>query len=512
MAVIKIVPMPGAVGDKGDEGAPGPQGQQGPAGQNGLPGTPALWSYQGAYNPAAAYAVGDVVVYQGQLYYTKSVTTAGTLPTNTTKFDLIAAKGADGTNGTNGTNGADGAPGAAGADFGIYYLGNYNPNSGYLPNIAVVRGSDGQLYLAKASGQLGDPVGNTAQWEVWIPKGADGSNGTNGTDGADALWNFTGPWVNGVDYGPGSLVEFEGSTYYHPNGQFSSYAPPNYGWLLVAAKGADVSQLNYWDGASVPQDPAEDGFLIVDGIVATNGSNILVSADDRVFIGGNNGEFLNGLSTPENQIATIGDLTTPTSGTWNSRFYEENGIVPNLSGSVAPGSLRSQTDYPIRSNYYTIGDMVFWNLNALVIDATQWGEMTSSTFPGGVDYYRQWRFYLPFNHDSNFYNWTIDGLQSGGTAVPFVGRAAIRNDFNPDIEDDEYFLMPIYGALVSDAQTGESYVALSYLKDSEVENSTMDSFNAVTAQNPTDLMLSPEPGSSLTRSIRVTMSGSYKKA
>ena len=138
--------------------------------------------------------------------------------------------------------------------------------------------------------------------------------------------------------------------------------------------------------------------------------------------------------------------------------------------------------------------------------------MTSSTFPGGVDYYRQWRFYLPFNHDSNFYNWTIDGLQSGGTAVPFVGRAAIRNDFNPDIEDDEYFLMPIYGALVSDAQTGESYVALSYLKDSEVENSTMDSFNAVTAQNPTDLMLSPEPGSSLTRSIRVTMSGSYKKA
>ena len=67
MAVIKIVPMPGAVGDKGDEGAPGPQGPQGPAGQNGLPGTPALWSYQGAWNSAAAYAVGDVVVYQGQL-------------------------------------------------------------------------------------------------------------------------------------------------------------------------------------------------------------------------------------------------------------------------------------------------------------------------------------------------------------------------------------------------------------------------------------------------------------
>ena len=38
MAVIKIVPMPGAVGDKGDPGetgAQGPQGEQGPAGEPG---------------------------------------------------------------------------------------------------------------------------------------------------------------------------------------------------------------------------------------------------------------------------------------------------------------------------------------------------------------------------------------------------------------------------------------------------------------------------------------------
>ena len=250
MAVIKIVPMPGAVGDKGDEGAPGPQGQQGPAGQNGLPGTPALWSYQGAYNPAAAYAVGDVVVYQGQLYYTKSVTTAGTLPTNTTKFDLIAAKGADGTNGTNGTNGADGAPGAAGADgadgapgagFGIFYLGNYNPSSGYVPDIAVVRGSDGQLYLAKASGQLNDPVGNTAQWEVWIPKGQDGAPGTNG---ADALWNFIGAYDGGTSYAIGDVVTYDGQLWYrtHANGGTVGNTPSEgFIWALLAAKGADGS-------------------------------------------------------------------------------------------------------------------------------------------------------------------------------------------------------------------------------------------------------------------------------
>jgi len=272
MAVIKIVPMPGAVGDKGDEGAPGPQGPQGPAGQNGLPGTPALWSYQGAYNSAAAYAVGDVVVYQGQLYYTKSVTTAGTLPTNTAKFDLIASKGADG---QPGTNGSDGAPGAG---FGIFYLGNYNPSSGYVPDIAVVRGSDGQLYLAKASGQLGDPVGNTAQWEVWIPKGADGTNGTNGTNGADALWNFTGPWVNGIDYGPGSLVEFEGSTYYHPNGQFSSYAPPTNGWLLVAEKGEPGTDVFAEDGTLYG--PTNFGGLKVLGLINSGDNDLALQAND----------------------------------------------------------------------------------------------------------------------------------------------------------------------------------------------------------------------------------------
>ena len=238
MAVIKIVPMPGAVGDKGDEGAPGPQGQQGPAGQNGLPGTPALWSYQGAYNPAAAYAVGDIVTYQGQLYYTKSVTTAGTLPTVTAKFDLIASKGADGTNGTNGTNGADGADGAPGAGFGIFYLGNYNPSSGYVPDIAVVRGSDGQLYLAKASGALGDPVGNTAQWEVWIPKGQDGAPGTNGVD---ALWNYTGEYGGGTSYAVGDVVTYDGQLWYRYNSNGGNVGDtPSPGlWNLLAAKGAD---------------------------------------------------------------------------------------------------------------------------------------------------------------------------------------------------------------------------------------------------------------------------------
>jgi hypothetical protein len=102
MAVIKIVPMPGAVGDKGDEGAIGPRGQQGETGLQGPAGADALWSYNGQYNPGAGYAVGDVVTYQGQLWYRKNSNggNVGDTPSQGLFWDLLAAKGEDWTSQT----------------------------------------------------------------------------------------------------------------------------------------------------------------------------------------------------------------------------------------------------------------------------------------------------------------------------------------------------------------------------------------------------------------------------
>jgi hypothetical protein len=98
------------------------------------------------------------------------------------------------------------------------------------------------------------------------PAGADGAPGANGADGEDALWSFEGEWVNGVDYAPGSVVQFEGSSYYHPDGQFSSYAPPGYGWLLVSAKGADGADGE--DGATGPA-AEETSFTVNGGTLGT---------------------------------------------------------------------------------------------------------------------------------------------------------------------------------------------------------------------------------------------------
>jgi hypothetical protein len=69
--------------------------------------------------------------------------------------------------------------------------------------------------------------------------GGGGEPGAPGADGADALWSFEGEWANGIDYAAGSVVEYQGSSYYHPTGQFSSYSPPTNGWLLVSSKGED---------------------------------------------------------------------------------------------------------------------------------------------------------------------------------------------------------------------------------------------------------------------------------
>jgi hypothetical protein len=121
--------------------------------------------------------------------------------------------------------------------------------------------------MARFSGSSGGgegTVGPTGPTGPEGPAGADGAPGSDGADGADALWNFLGEWQNGVDYAPGSVVQFEGSSYYHPDGQFSSYAPPGYGWLLVSTKGSDGA-----DGAD-----GEDAEIVSETSFTVNGGTL----------------------------------------------------------------------------------------------------------------------------------------------------------------------------------------------------------------------------------------------
>jgi hypothetical protein len=57
------------------------------------------FNWQGAYAGGTAYAVDDVVSYNGSSYICKLAST-GNLPTNTTYWDQMSSAGTNGTNGT----------------------------------------------------------------------------------------------------------------------------------------------------------------------------------------------------------------------------------------------------------------------------------------------------------------------------------------------------------------------------------------------------------------------------
>ncbi len=71
---------------------------------------------RGAYDNATDYAVGDSVDYNGSSYVMYVDAAAATLPTDTTKWQVIANKGATGATGAAGATGATGATGAAGTN------------------------------------------------------------------------------------------------------------------------------------------------------------------------------------------------------------------------------------------------------------------------------------------------------------------------------------------------------------------------------------------------------------
>lgn len=63
---------------------------------------------KGAYDNATDYAVGEAVEYNGSSYVMYVNATAGTLPTDDTKWMLIAEKGDTGATGSTGSAGSDG--------------------------------------------------------------------------------------------------------------------------------------------------------------------------------------------------------------------------------------------------------------------------------------------------------------------------------------------------------------------------------------------------------------------
>lgn len=78
----------GEKGDKGDKGDTGSQGEQGIQGIQGLKGL----NWKGIYNSETTYVVDDAVQYSGASYIC-ILQSLNNIPTNTTYFSILAAKG-----------------------------------------------------------------------------------------------------------------------------------------------------------------------------------------------------------------------------------------------------------------------------------------------------------------------------------------------------------------------------------------------------------------------------------
>jgi hypothetical protein len=206
----------------------GANGADGTDGENGTDGvTP--FTYQGAFDYGVTYGPGDAVTFQGGLWKLNNfIGAAGYTPVEGQWTLIIPAgtPGADGADGNDGAPGADGAQGPQGdpGSPGLVYLGNYVSGNGYIANLAVVKGSDNNLYIATSSGGLGDPVGNSAEWSIFLPKGVDGEDAPLGTgaNGEVTRWtpNFT---ATGLAFTGSGATHPAYNSHYVKNGRMVSF-------------------------------------------------------------------------------------------------------------------------------------------------------------------------------------------------------------------------------------------------------------------------------------------------
>lgn len=171
---------------KGDTGSTGLKGDKGDTGDAGQDGADALWNYTGAYSGGTSYAVGDLAIFNGQLFYRKDAHggNTGDTPFDGSDFwDLLAAKG------DQGEQGLQGDQGAAGADALWNYRGDFTASANddwHGGDIATYNGSLWYCANNFYPSSIGDtiyPGTNSYHWQLIAAKGDTGETGAMGATG-----------------------------------------------------------------------------------------------------------------------------------------------------------------------------------------------------------------------------------------------------------------------------------------------------------------------------------------
>jgi hypothetical protein len=339
-------------GGEGTVGPQGPAGADGADGADGAPGADALWSFEGEWVNGVDYAPGSVVQFEGSSYYHPDGQFSSYAPPGY-GWLLVSAKGEAGADGADGEDGADGANGNDGSP-GLVYLGNYVSGNGYLANVAVVKGSDNNLYIATSSGGLGDPVGNSAEWNIFLPKG---ETGASGADGEDAVL-------------PQDLGTTDSPT-------FSKIILTNNGTIDNITIGDDVllGDGNVANHLVIVgnQDATQGGIVLGNNKteqVSSDGSNLNLEADNDIIL--YPGSSYAYLGTPtiggETRIATLGDLSATSTTSFQSVRY-----TPTFTATGLTFTGTGATHPTYNSYYVKAGKLVSFVIEVNMSTVTNFG-------------------------------------------------------------------------------------------------------------------------------------------
>ena len=348
----------GVQGPAGVTGATGAQGLTGATGATGAQG-PAAANFIGSYSAATSYALRDAVLYNGSTYVSLVDNNHGQPPDQSpSQWTLIAARGVTGPIGPAGPTGAAGSTGATGAagpagaqgppisflggwltsrtyavGDGISYGGSsyvaLTQNSGRQPDVSPtfwailaqagaagpagptgLQGQQGPSGFAGPQGPSG-PQGATGATGIAGPAGATGPAGPSGLAGPTGATGATGITFRGaysttVNYAPGDLVTYAGSSYLSvatgTSNQGNQPDLSSQAWSLLAAAGsqgaagqAGATGATGVQGMQGPAGPVgADGARGADGAAGTPGlvyrgtyaSSANYALNDAVVFGG----------------------------------------------------------------------------------------------------------------------------------------------------------------------------------------------------------------------------------
>jgi hypothetical protein len=162
---------------------------------------------RGAYSGATAYTVGDFVTYNGSSYAC-IVNTTGNLPTDATKWALLASKGDTGATGSTGSTGATGSNGADGLD--VTWLGAYAGGTSYVINDAVSYGGSSYICILASTGNL--PTNGT-YWNVMASKGDAGAGTGDVLVSGTPVNNQLAIWTNATTIEGDASLTYDGTSF-----------------------------------------------------------------------------------------------------------------------------------------------------------------------------------------------------------------------------------------------------------------------------------------------------------